>query len=52
MAEDQGLDVMLPDQWAVHHPETVLPHRLEESRRKAAKRTTRRRHTRTTSPTG
>jgi transposase len=41
------LDEMLPDQWAIHHPEAVLNYRLEESRRKAATRSSRRRHTRT-----
>jgi hypothetical protein len=35
---------MLPDKWAANHPESVLTYRLEESRRKAAARSTRRRH--------
>jgi transposase len=47
--DDPRLDEMLPDQWATHHPEAVLNYRLEESRRKAAARNSRRRHTRTTS---
>jgi transposase len=47
--DDPRLDEMLPDQWARHHPEAVLNYRLEESRRKAAARNSRRRHTRTTS---
>jgi transposase len=49
--DDARLDEMLPDQWAAHHPEAVLTYRLEESRRKAATRSTRRRHARATSPT-
>jgi transposase len=47
--DDPRLDEMLPDQWVAHHPEAVLTYRLEESRRKAAKRSTRRRHARATS---
>ena len=47
--DDPRLDEMLPDQWARHHPEAVLNYRLEESRRKAAARSSRRRHTRTMS---
>jgi transposase len=49
--DDPRLDEMLPDQWAARHPEAVLAYRLEESRRKPATRSTRRRHTRATSPT-
>ncbi len=49
--DDPRLDEMLPDRWAIEHPETVLTYRLEESRRKAAARTRRRRHARTTSRT-
>jgi transposase len=49
--DDPRLDEMLPDQWAAHHPEAVLTYRLEESRRKAATRSTRRRHARATSQT-
>jgi transposase len=49
--DDPRLDEMLPDQWAANHPEAVLTYRLEESRRKAATRSTRRRHARATSPT-
>ncbi|HEY3392285.1 MAG TPA: IS66 family transposase [Lacipirellulaceae bacterium] len=48
---DPQLDAMLPDQWASQHPEAVLTYRLEESRRKAAARSSRRRHARTTRPT-
>ena len=49
--DDPRLDEMLPDKWAANHPEAVLTYRLEESRRKAAARSTRRRHARATSPT-
>jgi transposase len=44
--DDSRLDEMLPDKWAANHPEFVLTYRLEESRRKAAARSTRRRHAR------
>jgi transposase len=44
--EDPRLDEMLPDKWAARHPESVLTYRLEESRRKAAAQSTRRRHAR------
>jgi hypothetical protein len=47
--DDPRLDEMLPDQWAMRHPEAALNYRLEESRRKAATRSSRRRHMRTTS---
>ena len=50
--DDPRLDDMLPDKWAANHPESVLTYRLEESRRKAAAQSTRRRHARATSPTG
>jgi transposase len=49
--DDPRLDEMLPDQWAMQHPEAVLTYRLEESRRKAAVRSNRRRHTRAVSQT-
>jgi transposase len=49
--DDPRLDEMLPDKWAANHPESVLTYRLEESRRKAAAKSTRRRHARATSPT-
>jgi transposase len=35
-ADDERLEDMLPDRWAVQHPESVLTYRLEESRVKAA----------------
>ena len=44
--DDSRLDEMLPDRWAANHPESVLTYRLEESRRKAAAKSTRRRHAR------
>jgi transposase len=47
--DNPRLDEMLPDQWAIQHPDAVLNYRLEESRRKAAVRSSRRRHTRTSS---
>jgi transposase len=46
--DDSRLDEMLPDKWAANHPESVLTYRLQESRRKAAAKSTRRRHARTT----
>jgi transposase len=49
--DDPRLDDMLPDKWAANHPESVLTYRLEESRRKAAAQSTRRRHARATSQT-
>ena len=36
------LSGLLPDRWAVVHPEHVLNHRLEESRKKAQRRDQRR----------
>jgi transposase len=44
--DDSRLDEMLPDKWAANHPESVLTYRLEESRRKAAAKSTHRRHAR------
>jgi len=43
-ADDPRLDEMLPDKWAANHSESVLTYRLEESCRKAAARSSRRRH--------
>jgi transposase len=40
--DDRRLDEMLPDRWAIEHPDAVLTYRLEESRRKAAARKNRR----------
>src|SRR5207253_2826391 len=36
-AGETDLDALLPDRWAASHPEHVLEHRLDESRRKAAR---------------
>ena len=49
--DNPRLDEMLPDKWAANHPAAVLTYRLEESRRKAAAQSTRRRHARATSQT-
>jgi hypothetical protein len=49
--DDLRLDEMLPDKWAADHPEAVLTYRLDESRRKAAAKSTRRRHARAKSQT-
>ena len=34
---ETDLEALLPDRWAASHPEHVLQHRLDESRRKAAR---------------
>ena len=36
-AGETDLEALLPDRWAAAHPEHVLAHRLDESRRKAAR---------------
>jgi transposase len=36
-AGETDLQPLLPDRWAANHPEHVLQHRLDESRRKAAR---------------
>ena len=36
-AGETDLESLLPDRWAASHPEHVLEHRLDESRRKAAR---------------
>ena len=36
-AGETDLEALLPDRWAASHPEHVLAHRLDESRRKAAR---------------
>jgi len=41
-ADDARLEEMLPDHWATAHPESVLTHRLNESRAKAAAKRDRR----------
>jgi transposase len=45
-ADDPRLDEMLPDRWAAAHPESILTHRLDESRAKAARTRARRAHRR------
>jgi transposase len=45
-ADDPQLEEMLPDRWAVAHPEAVLNHRLDESRAKAIRTRARRAHRR------
>ncbi len=41
-ADDSQLEDLLPDHWATSHPESVLTHRLEESRNKASAKKLRR----------
>jgi transposase len=41
-ASEESLTRLLPDRWAVAHPEHILSHRLEESRQKAQRRDQRR----------
>jgi hypothetical protein len=36
-AGETDLESLLPDRWAANHPEHVLQHRLDESRRKASR---------------
>ncbi|MHB1557461.1 MAG: transposase domain-containing protein [Isosphaeraceae bacterium] len=36
-AGETDLESLLPDRWAASHPEHVLKHRLDESRRRAAR---------------
>jgi transposase len=36
-AGETALEALLPDRWAANHPEHILTHRLEESRRKASR---------------
>ncbi|WP_216821114.1 hypothetical protein [Singulisphaera sp. GP187] len=38
---ETDLEAFLPDRWAASHPEFVLEHQLDESRRKAARQPTR-----------
>ncbi len=41
--DDLQLDQMLPDRWAAAHPESILTHRLDESRQRASRQSDRRR---------
>jgi len=43
---ETDLEALLPDRWAASHPEQVLKHRLDESRRKAARQKEKRRQRR------
>ncbi len=36
-AGETDLESLLPDRWGANHPEHVLQHRLDESRRKASR---------------
>jgi hypothetical protein len=47
-AQDSRLEEMLPDRWAVQHPEAVLTHRLDESRKKTARKREQRQRRRAT----
>jgi transposase len=49
-AGEPDLEVLLPDRWAASHPECVLEHRLEESRRSAARTKDVRKHRRPGQP--
>jgi transposase len=46
---EADLEALLPDRWAASHPEFVLEHRLDESRRKAARQKEKRQRRRATS---
>jgi transposase len=45
-AGETDLEALLPDRWGASHPEHVLEHRLDESRRKAARQKEKRQHRR------
>jgi transposase len=47
-AGETDLESLLPDRWAASHPEHVLQHRLDESRRRAARQKARRERRRAT----
>jgi transposase len=46
---ETDLEALLPDRWAASHPEHVLKHRLDESRRKAARQKEKRQQRRSAS---
>ena len=48
-AGETDLEALLPDRWAASHPEHVLEHRLDESRRKAARQKEKRQERRASS---
>jgi transposase len=47
-AGETDLEALLPDRWGASHPEHVLKHRLDESRRKAARQKEKRQQRRAT----
>jgi transposase len=47
---ETNLESLLPDRWAASHPEHVLTHRLDESRRKAARQQAERKARRASRP--
>jgi transposase len=48
-AGETDMEALLPDRWAASHPEHVLKHRLDESRRKAARQKEKRQQRRASS---
>jgi hypothetical protein len=51
-AGETDLEALLPDRWGASHPEHVLEHRLDESRRKAARQKEARKGRRAARPKG
>jgi hypothetical protein len=49
-AGETDLELLLPDRWGASHPEHVLEHRLDESRRKAARQQEKRKERRASEP--
>jgi transposase len=47
--DETDIEALLPDRWAARHPEHVLKHRLDESRRKAARQKEKRQQRRASS---
>jgi transposase len=43
---EEDLAALLPDRWALSHPEHVLEHRLDEARQRAARQKAKRQHRR------
>ncbi len=50
--DDVDLEELLPDRWAAKHPESILTHRIEESRYKANAKRDRRQHRRALAKAG
>ena len=48
-AGETDLEALLPDRWGASHPEHVLKHRLDESRKKAARQKEKRQRRRASS---